>query len=193
MVTALNASGLGSLDIVPNVTEFGNYPMPLVRADLISVGAGGGEFTSALPVITSGSGVDGVVYGTARFLVEAPHNKRINVGVRSLSSPVTVDAYVYGSDGTQRAHATRTYAADVYEQTPLSSWFNDAQLPGDTLYFSVNRTGSSGWVAGAIVFLAETDNTTNDANIVMPQQRVNSLQQPVVVCGEGSGCSSLND
>lgn len=191
VVTAIGATGLGTLDIVPDVTEFGNYPEPFVRADLISAGASGGEFTASLPVVTSSSNIDGVLFDTPQFLVETPHNKRINVGVRSLSAPVTIDGYVYGPDGAQRAHATRTYGADVYEQTPLSSWFSDVQQPGDTILFSIQRTGSFGWAAGSIVFLAETDNTTNDVSIVLPRQKVDTLNQPVIVCSVGSGCTAL--
>ncbi len=191
IVAAMHLDGvIGSLDIAPDVAESGAYPLPQVRADLISVGASGGEFSASIPIVTSTSGYSGALLGTPRFLIEPPHNKRINVGIRSLADPVEITALLLAPDRTERARTTRQYAADLYEQTPLSSWFNDLQQPGDSILFFVRPSSSSIWTAGAIVFFAETDNTTNDVTIVSPTE-VQTLSQPAIVCAGGYGCSVL--
>jgi hypothetical protein len=180
---------IGSLDIVPDAFESGAYALPQVRADLISAGPGGGEFSASIPVIASTSGYAGALLGTPQFLIEPPRNKRISVGIRSLADPVEITAFLLAPDRSERARTTRQYAADFYEQTPLGSWFNDLQQPGDSILFLV-RPSSSTWTAGAIVFLAETDNVTNDVTIVSPAE-LQTLSQPVVVCANGYGCSVL--
>lgn len=37
---------------------------------------------------------------------------------------------------------------------------------------------------GAIVYLAETDNVTNDVSLIIPQQHDTALEQPIVQCGD---------
>lgn len=191
VVVTMQLDGVvGSLDIVPDVFESGAYALPQVRADLISIGAGGGEYSASIPVVTSTSGYTGALVGTPQFLIEPPRNKRISVSVRSLAEPVEITAFLLTPDRTERARTTRQYAADFYEQTPLSSWFDDLQQPGDSILFLVRPSSSSTWTAGAIVFLAETDNLTNDVTIVSPTE-LQTLSQPVVVCAIGYGCSVL--
>ena len=191
VVGAMHLDGqIGSLDIVPDAASNGGYPLPQVRADLISIGANGGEFTASIPVVTPSSSYAGAVIGSPEFLVEPPRNKRINVGVRSLAVPVSIDAFLFAPDGTERARTTRSYAADMYEQTPLSSWFNDRQQPGDSMLFLVHTPDSFGGRAGAIVLLAETDNTTNDVTIVSPTD-VDTIKQPVILCSSGPGCAVM--
>jgi len=191
IVAAMHLDGvIGSLDIVPDVYESGAYATPQVRADLISAGASGGEFSAPIPVVTSTSGYSGALLGTPQFLIEPPRNKRISVGIRSLADPVEITALLLAPDRTERARTTRQYAADLYEQTTLSSWFNDLQQPGDTILFFVRPSSNSIWTAGAIVFFAETDNTTNDVTIVSPTE-LQTLSQPAIVCASGYGCSML--
>lgn len=191
IVAAMHLDGvIGSLDVVPDAADSGVYPEPQVRADLISVGASGGEFSASIPIVTSTSGYSGALLGTPRFLIEPPRNKRISVGVRSLADPVEITAFLVAPDRTERARTTRQYAADLYEQTPLSTWFNDLQQPGDSILFLVRPSSNSTWTAGAIVFFAETDNTTNDVTIVPPAE-VPTLSQPAIVCAIGYGCSVL--
>jgi len=191
IVAAMGLDGvIGSLDIVPDVFESGAYAPPQVRADLISVGAGGGEFSAPIPIVTSTSGYSGALLGSPQFLIEPPHNKRISVGIRSLADPVEITALLLAPDRTERARTTRQYAADLYEQTTLSSWFRDLQQPGDSILFFVRPSSNSIWTAGAIVFFAETDNTTNDVTIVSPTE-LQTLSQPAIVCASGYGCSVL--
>jgi hypothetical protein len=191
IVGAMQLDGVvGSLDIVPDVFPSGAYALPQVRADLISVGANGGEYSASIPVVTSTSGYSGALLGTPQFLVEPPRNKRISVAIRSLADPVEITALLIAPDRTERARTTRQYAADFYEQTPLSSWFNDLQQPGDTILFFVHPSSTVSWTAGAIVLLGETDNVTNDVTIVSPTE-LQTLSQPVVVCANGHGCSVL--
>jgi hypothetical protein len=189
IVAAMQLEGvIGSLDIVPDVFESGAFAPPQVRADLISLGASGGEYSASIPVVTSTSGYSGALLGTPRFLIEPPRNKRIAVGIRSLADPVEITAFLVAPDRTERARTTRQYAADLYEQTPLSSWFNDLQQPGDSILFLIRPTSTSIWTAGAIVLFAETDNTTNDVTIVSPTE-LDTLSQPAIVCAIGFGCS----
>jgi hypothetical protein len=190
IVGAMHLDGVGSLDIVPDVSVPGGYLLPQVRADLISVPAAGGEFSAAIPVVTSTSGYDGAFIGSPRFFIEPSHNKRISVSIRSLADPVDIEAFLLTPDRTERAHTTRSYTADTYDQSPLSSWFNDMQQPGDSIEFIIRPSSAFSWTAGAIIFFSETDNTTNDVTIVAPAIP-QSLNQPVVVCAFGSGCSVL--
>jgi len=191
IVAAMQLDGVvGSLDIVPDAFESGAYALPQVRADLISIGANGGEYSASIPVVTSTSGYAGALLGAPQFLIEPPRNKRISVGIRSLADPVEITALLLAPDRTERARTTRHYAADFYEQTPLGSWFDDLQQPGDSILFFVYASSSSPWTAGAIVLLGETDNVTNDVTIVTPTE-LRTLSQPVVVCANGYGCSVL--
>ncbi|HJW92517.1 MAG TPA: hypothetical protein VJ901_02765 [Thermoanaerobaculia bacterium] len=177
---------VGSLDVVPDVAPSGAYPAPQVRADLISAGANGGEYSAAIPVVNTNNYV-GALFGAPQFLIEPPHNKRINVGVRTLAAPLDITAFLLGPGRVEKAQVTRHYAADFFEQTSLGSWFNDQQQPGDTIEFIINP-GS--WAAGAIVYFAETDNTTNDVTIVSPAD-IQLLNQPMIACANGYGCSVL--
>ena len=190
VVESLHASGLGSLDVIPDAVGSGVYPEPVVRADVISLAPGGGEYSASLPVVTSTSAYEGAVLGSPRFLVEAPRNKRLAVGVRSLADPVTVSAFLLTPERNTRARTTRSYAAESYEQTSLSTWFDDQQQPGDTIEFVISRTSGQEWVSGAIIFIAETDNVTNDLTILTPQT-IGTLQQPIIACSSGSGCGTL--
>jgi hypothetical protein len=192
VVGAMHLDGVvGSLDIFPDAAPSGVYPLPQVRAELLSLGANGGEYSASIPVVTTNGGYDGALVGTPQFLIEPARNKRINVGVRSLTDPVEITAFLIAPDRSERARTTRSYAADFYEQTPLASWFNDQQQPGDRILFLIRPASGSLWTAGAIVFFAETDNTTNDVTIVSPTD-VQTLNQPVVACALGVGCSVMS-
>lgn len=190
VVGAMHLDGaIGSLDILPDAASSGVFPAPQVRADLISLAANGGEYSSSLPVVSPGSTYPGAIVGLPKFLIEPRRNKRINVGVRTLGHPLQIDAFLLAPDGTERARTTRTYDADFFEQTPLSSWFQDQQQPGDTIEFFSFPSGSPR-LGGAIVFLAETDNATNDVTILSPTD-IQTIRQPLIVCANGDGCATL--
>ena len=184
VLAALQVDGLGSLDIVPDLSLTNeNYKAPRVRADIISVNVSGGVYSASLPVVTSTSGYPGATLGTPEFFVEPASNKRVNVGVRSLSDPVRIEGALYAPDGTLRRVTTRAYAADFFEQTTIDSWFGDLQQPGDRIeFFIVPESESlSRTAGGAIVYLAETDNSTNDVSIITPSGSFpETVDQPAI-------------
>ncbi|HUR80393.1 MAG TPA: hypothetical protein VM733_06485, partial [Thermoanaerobaculia bacterium] len=62
VVAAMSATGLGSLDILPDRAAVGIYVMPRVRVQVVSVSPGGGSFGADVPAVTMTSAQYGAVW-----------------------------------------------------------------------------------------------------------------------------------
>lgn len=190
IVAAASSSGLGSLDIVPDRVTSGVLPMPDIRAQIVSVASNGGTLGTDIPSIAMSSPQYGAVWtdvAPPSVLVDDQHGaKRLSIGIRTLSDAVDVHATDVAPDGSVRAEVTRSFAADFHEQRPLSDWFGTAQK-NDRIEFFASHHSAPRLPGGAIVYLAETDNVTNDVSVVVPEQHDHALEQPIVQCAFGCG------
>ena len=192
IMAALHVEGIGSLDILPDAGSSNFYPAPTVRAQLISLGAAGGTLGTDIPVVTMTGPAYGAVWsGTLqpRIQVVDPANKRYNVGVCTLSDGVKLTARLVSADGTEKASVTRSYPADYHIQGSLRDWFGDLVAPGDAILLDATHESRPSLPGGAIVYLAETDNTTNDVTLIVPQRDPTDTTPPIVACR--SFCSFL--
>jgi len=189
VVAAMSATGLGSLDIVPDRSLFGFYPMPKVRAQVVSLSSGGGSFGTDVPAIEMDSPQYGAVWtdSSPPSVVIDDQNgaKRLAIGIRTLADSVDFTLQVTAPDGTIRTTVTRSYPADYHEQRPVSGWFDVSVQQSDRVTFFATRHSAPGVVGGVIVYLSETDNVTNDVSAVIPEQNDNALRQPIVQCSFG--------
>lgn len=192
IMDALHADGIGSIDILPDAGESGFYAAPAVRAQLVSLNPGGGAFGADIPAVTMTGPYYGALWsGTflPRIQILETANKRQSLGVRTLSDTVRLTARLVAPDGTEKATRTRSYPAEYHEQGPLRDWFGDLVAAGDAIVLEATRDSGAGLPGGAIVYLAETDNTTNDVTLTVPQHDTVDVMPPVAVCR--IGCSFL--
>jgi len=192
MSTLHAADGVGTLDILPDPSQFGFYPSPAVRAQIISVAPDGGAYGADLPAVTMTGPYYGAVWASTfapKILIAETTQKRYALGVRTLSDSVTLTVHLVDATGTEHASKTRTFAAEYHEQVSLADWFGDQVHAGDSLVFEARRNSNPALAGGAIVYLAETDNKTNDVSIVVPQRDPFMVTPPIVSCH--AGCSFL--
>jgi hypothetical protein len=80
----------------------------------------------------------------------------------------------------------RSYPADYHEQIPLTVFLGTSISTGEKVeLFATRKNGPAG---GAIVYLATTDNLTNDVQLDVPKPAEPALQPPLVACSNGLGC-----
>jgi hypothetical protein len=189
VVAAMSATGLGSLDIVPDRDSFGSFLMPKVRAQVVSLSPGGGSFGTDVPAIAMSSPQYGAVWtdpSLPSFVIDDQSGaKRLAIGIRTLADSVDLTLQLVAPDGNVRATVTRSYPADDHEQRPLSAWFDVAVQQSDRVTVFATRHAAPVMAGGVIVYLSETDNVTNDVSVVIPEQSENALRQPIVQCSFG--------
>lgn len=145
-------SGTGSLDLV---TMIGSAPLTDVRI-----------YNDAGDKGTSGMGVDPIATGdvlragqTAVLIAPADTTKfRFNIGVRTLSSGVSMQITVRDKNGVLRNTTTKTYDPTFFTQVAASAIAGIDVQSSDSIAFAIN-TGS------AIIYGAATDNTTQDPTL----------------------------
>lgn len=159
VVAAMNASGLGSLDIVTNASA---APLATVRVfDDQGAAAGTKGFTEE--AISPGN----AIRKGERLSLTIPAdltNYRVNVGVRTLDAGADVVVSTYDTNGMWTENApTKTYAANYFEQTPLASFLGTSPPAGGMAVINVVN-------GSAIVYWSTTDNRTNDSSIKFAQR-----------------------
>jgi hypothetical protein len=193
IMSALHAEGVGTLDILPDPGTSGFYTAPGIRAQIVSIASDGGLFSADLPAVS----MTGAYYGSVwagtfqpRILITDTAQKRYALGVRTLSDEVRLTVRLADAAGVERASKTRVFPAEYHEQVPIADWFGVPIAAGDTLTFDAYRNSHTFLPGGAIVYLAETDNKTNDVSIVVPYRDPFSTIPPTVACK--IGCSFLS-
>jgi len=153
LLPAMGLSGLGSLDLV---TNSGAAPLTTFRI-----------FNDAGDKGTSGLGIDPVPASqalqsgqTAVLLVPADLVRfRLNIGVRTLASGVTMMITVRDKDGLTRNTTTKSHDPTFFTQVSGALFAGIELTPNDSISIAIN-SGS------AIVYGAVTDNTTQDPTLI---------------------------
>jgi len=147
IVGQLGKSGLGTIDVI---STSGAPPLVTARVYTDNGPSGTAGFTEDL--ITP---VDALHAGDFAILLTPADltNYRMNVGVRTLGAPATVNVQ-YGF----RSQANQDFPANTFQQYSLASFGDPSPLPGEAIYLFV----LSGDV---IIYASTTDNRTNDSSI----------------------------
>lgn len=153
LITEMGITGLGSMDVI--ATD--GLP-PAVTARVFNDNGDAG---------TNGFYEDLVAPFDALHSVESASftlpgnldNFRVNAGVRTLSPTMLTISYYEPQGGTPVGGTLfKTYAANYFEQVPLSAFLNDQQLIAGGLLVVRIVTGD------AVVYFSTTDNRTNDTS-----------------------------
>jgi len=159
LLPAMGLTGLGTLDVVPEVGTA--VPLIVVRVfnDGGALGTTGFTEELVLPADALGAGQRGVLIGpidTALY--------RFNVGVRTLGAGAVLSIVVRNAAGTVTRTLTRTYAPNYFEQRDSGAFLEGAVLAAnDTITVQV-VSGS------AIVYGATVDNRTNDPSLQLARR-----------------------
>lgn len=161
IVGTLGQTGLGSLDVVLDAAS----PAPVVYARVFN--DAGPDGTSGLgeqaidvsqPAYSPGTPV--LYFGCTGILSTPvdPTHFRINLGMRSLDTDVTVSFVLKDITGATRASAQKSLSPNEFLQIKAEDLLGTA--PGANDYILVGVSGGA-----AIVYGATTDNTTNDPSV----------------------------
>jgi hypothetical protein len=159
LLPAIDLSGLGSLDVVP---EAGSHaPRVLARVFNDAGDSGTTGFTQEPVRSTEALGV-----GQKGILI-APSDPllfRFNIGVRTFSMGATLAIAVRRPDGEVRRALTRSYPPNYFEQTGAGRFITpDEASTGIFPPLDSNESVTIEVVAGkAVVYGATIDNRTND-------------------------------
>ncbi|MDQ3282153.1 MAG: hypothetical protein M3Q69_12155 [Acidobacteriota bacterium] len=150
VVAALNATGLGTIDIIPDRSA---TPIAVARIFNDRGAEGTQGFTEPMVLAKHALRFGEVQY----FQQPADLNAfRMNVGVRTLDEDVQLRVRRYDANGVQVGdYVDRTYSARFFEQISLASFIGGDPIPGGSVRVSV-------FAGKAIVYASSTDNKTND-------------------------------
>jgi hypothetical protein len=160
VVAGMGQTGLGSIDIVSSAGA--QIPITLTRI-YNDAGTSGtaGFFEEVVSADVTGTGSHILTAGTQGFLVTPiePARTRLNIGVRSLASGVTLVARLETSTGQVIAGGQeRTYQPNWFEQVSAEVFFNTTIGANQKVRITVTA-------GNAIVYGATTDNVTNDPSV----------------------------
>ena len=188
VVTAMGQTGLGSLDIIPDVNG-GNFLPPVITR--VYNDTPNGTFGSEAPMVlprdyfyniyapTSQTPSALVLSGGRMTISPMSANFRRNIGMRTLSD-VQIVAVILRKNGTQETSPVRTFPGDYSFMMPVEQFVQQmftgsnatAPLTADDA-LAVNASPGH-----AILYYTYTDNRTNDpALVVSPAQEVNVMLQ----------------
>ncbi|MCU1348794.1 MAG: hypothetical protein JWO56_1824 [Acidobacteria bacterium] len=160
VMAAMGQTGLGTIDVVLS------KPTPRIVVTTRVYNDGGANGTSGFtepafdPSDASGTGSPVLVQGATAFLLAPPDPAaaRMNIGIRTLFQAVTATVTTRDSSGTILGTASHSYPPNYFEQVSASAFTGRPSLPGNaSIQISVS--------AGAIIYGATTDNTTNDPSV----------------------------
>lgn len=153
IVTLIQDSGLGSLDIITNDGETLNA-IARVYNDQGSAGTNG-FFEEA---VAPDDALQNLQSGTFN-LPDDPFNFRTNLGVRTLDTGATVILAAYDQFGSIVGSTTLTLPPNWFEQGLATQYFGLASTPPNG-YVVAQVTGGA-----AVVYGSVTDNRTNDSAV----------------------------
>jgi len=158
VVAATGASGIGSLDIIPDDDSEPAAPTITVRHYTDAASGTFGSFEPAvLPFDFLRPPPMTIAVPDAQF--------RLNVGFRTLTA-TTVQALIYDATGTLRGLTILTLPADYFTLMPIAQLIADART-GDTITF---------FCKGSVVpFYTITENATNDPAVFVPRSVASSF------------------
>ena len=151
VVAAMNAAGLGSLDVI---ADRGGIPTVVARAYDDQPAGTPGVTVPAIPSTAVLQRDD-----TAALIVPRDLTRyRFNVGVRALGAGATLDLVVRSAAGTERHLRRLTFGADAFQQQPGSAFAGVPLQADDSIAIRI-ASGS------AIVYATTVDNITNDSSM----------------------------
>lgn len=152
LIGRMNITGVGSLDVYTPLWA----PKVLARV-YNDTGSGTNGFSeSMIPVSRALHAAE-----QARITYPADlTNYRMNVGIRTLSSPVTVAGQLYDAAGNTLGTIRTTYGANFFDQVPLATFIGATPTEGGSIAISLIG-------ADAIIYTTTTDNRTNDSAITL--------------------------
>jgi len=157
VVAATGTTGLGSMDLIPNV----GYPPDITTRIYDDKGTEGtAGFTEDLQRAEEAF----YPFNTGVLTVPADlTNFRFNVGVRTLGDGATIFMTLFPASGLGRlASVTKSYPPNWFEQVTVSQFLGGATVPVNTLLHVYVSAGS------LFFYGATTDNRTNDGSIRFP-------------------------
>lgn len=153
IVEALHATGLGSLDLIPE-----GKGMPTVVARAFNDAGAAGTSGATVPLVREG---EAAAVGQVITLI-APSDRsrlRFNIGIRALSSGAALHATVYNSSGVVVKEVDLdALGIDTFRQITAESLLQTT-LAGDE---SIQLRVTAG---SALVYSTTTDNITNDPSL----------------------------
>lgn len=152
IVQAIGATGVGSLDIVPDDDAEPSAPTVLARH---YTDAPNGTFGSFEPAVQPFD-----FLAPPSFTLTPPDpGFRLNIGLRTLTA-TTMSALIFDSAGHVKDLRTTAYPADYFALIPSTQLVGEL-APGET--FTLSFAGS------VIPFYTLTENGTNDPAVVIPR------------------------
>jgi hypothetical protein len=150
VLTAMNQSGLGSLDILTT-----GSPTPIASARVFNDGGASGTSGFAEEAVPA----EANYLSLATVLIpQDSTNYRLNIGIRTITAG-TLSVVIYDAAGVQQGTLSKDYAADFFEQVSASAFVNGAALPPG------GKIVVSAYSKEFIVYGAVTDNRTNDPSM----------------------------
>ncbi len=149
LLPEMNQSGLGSLDIVPDV---GPLPLSVVRIfnDAGDDGTTGMTELQVLPTEAIREGQE-----AALLTPIDPVAARFNIGVRTLSEGARMTVVMKDDEGQVLSSITKTYPATYFEQVSSGDFLSRQIGESETLVFILEE-------GSAIIYGSTTDNITQD-------------------------------
>jgi hypothetical protein len=150
ILPAMNASGLGTLDLQPN----SGTPAPLSLVRVFNDGGSAGTTGMNIDFVPAGSVL---TQGDTGVLLAPPTTTgfRFNIGIRALANGVTMAITVRDASGATTRTLTQSYGANTFTQVDASAVTGGALNANDSVAFTIN-SGS------ALIYGSTTDNTTQD-------------------------------
>lgn len=153
VVTQMQQTGLGSIDIVTN----DGLPLTAFARTFNDLGSGG-TLGFAEEIVEPDFALQSNQTGTM-IIPADPATFRTNLGFRTLSEGATIALSIFDANGSVVASATKTLAANWFEQGSAASYFGVASLPSGGVITANIQAGQ------AIVYGSITDNRTNDSAV----------------------------
>lgn len=160
VVAAMGQSGLGSIDIVPDLDADGRVPR--IEARMFNETTGGTFGTFAPAVLP----YQYLHPGSVQVQIPEGNRFRVNLGIRTLTA-TTATALIYGADGRLRDFVDLPFPAQYTVMSSAADFVRRPMGPGDSV--TLTFSGS------AIPFYTITDNSTHDPTLVVPPPRAQSL------------------
>ena len=155
VVTAMSASGLGSLDVF---TDGG--VVPLITARVYSDGGSNGTSGFTEDALAPSHASTFVSHGVL-FLPSDTTNFRTNIGIRTLDGGAKLSIGLYDASGNLvTARSNVPYAPNYFEQATAQQFTGASTLPPGG-YIAI----SYGFPGAAFVYATVTDNRTQDSSM----------------------------
>jgi hypothetical protein len=153
VITAMGASGLGSLDVLTNGSA-----LPIVSARVFSDGgAVAGTTGFSEEGVPPNAALDFVSTGLLLIPTDLA-NFRMNIGVRTLDDGATISIAMFDANGNVRTTRSVTYSANYFEQKPVGEFTGASTVePGGWLSISTTFPGR------IIIYSSVIDNRTSDS------------------------------